>query len=181
MISNKTKQFIKKHLDLIDAGNYETLYELSRELDGIQPEEVCEMTLALLDTDINPLEHMDVVPGHYLYHCDKLDIVKIPENIKWLHPFSFEESSVTEVYIPDNTTVANYVFSYCPRLTKVYLGGPNIELFSNSFYASMKIKLITFNGTVEEYARNYTTTFGTIEKVVCNNAIMEYGKVTKRF
>lgn len=87
------KDIVKNHIENIEKFNLEIVYAACQRADKL------ELTKLLHQLDINPLEHVDVVPSmcYYNNHEDCPEAVALPDRITAIQPWAFCGSGVTTV------------------------------------------------------------------------------------
>ena len=91
MLSYDVKNFLEENLSLIEAEKFTTLYDTALSTNGVH--NVGELTDALLQAGINPLETLTEVPPLYLDHSVLTTFV-VPTHIESLRrsAFSFSDA-----------------------------------------------------------------------------------------
>ena len=116
-------KFIKLHKDLIEESNFKELYE---QFDNITD----YLTDIFIEAGIDPLKYMDTVPIAYLYKTD-LDLkeINVPDNIKYIYKYAFEEAKLRKVTIPKTVIkIAKSAFSDNPALTEINVRGTQADV-----------------------------------------------------
>ena len=122
-------KFIRLHKDLIEESNFEKLYE---QFDDITEYtyETHYLTDIFIEAGIDPLKYMDAVPVAYLYKTD-LDLkeINVPDNIKYIYKYAFEEAKLRKVTIPKTVIkIAKSAFSDNPALTEINVRGTQADV-----------------------------------------------------
>ena len=122
-------KFIKLHKDLIEESNFEELYE---QFDNITDylTDTHYLTDIFIEAGIDPLKYMDTVPIAYLYKTD-LDLkeINVPDNIKYIYKYAFEEAKLRKVTIPKTVIkIAKSAFSDNPSLTEINVRGTQADV-----------------------------------------------------
>ena len=122
-------KFIKLHKDLIEESNFEELYE---QFDNITDyiSDTHYLTDIFIEAGIDPLKYMDTVPIAYLYKTD-LDLkeINVPDNIKYIYKYAFEEAKLRKVTIPKTVIkIAKSAFSDNPALTEINVRGTQADV-----------------------------------------------------
>lgn len=185
--SNEIKHYLTMSISLIDACNFEELYDAS------EAHSICHRDIsdALLEAGINPLEYMDYVPYGFLRGSRRSnkDFI-IPDNITAIEGYAFAGTDIEVIRIPEGVTeILQGAFSNCPNLHKIYLPrslqklGEKLFSGSNTVESNGTLNLI-YNGTREQW--------GAIDKKVrwpalnpqfdviikCSNDIFSYSTAT---
>lgn len=122
-------KFIKLHKDLIEESNFEELYE---QFDNITDylSDTHYLTDIFIEAGIDPLKYMDAVPVGYLYKTD-LDLkeINVPDNIKYIYKYAFEEAKLRKVTIPKTVIkIAESAFSDNPSLIEINVRGTQADV-----------------------------------------------------
>lgn len=122
-------KFIKLHKDLIEESNFEELYE---QFDNITDylSDTHYLTDIFIEAGIDPLKYMDAVPVGYLYKTD-LDLkeINVPDNIKYIYKYAFEEAKLRKVTIPKTVIkIAESAFSDNPALIEINVRGTQADV-----------------------------------------------------
>lgn len=122
-------EFIKLHKDLIEESNFEELYE---QFDNITDyiSDTHYLTDIFIEAGIDPLKYMDAVPVGYLYKTDlNLKEITVPDNIKYIYRYAFEDAKLRKVTIPKTVIkIANRAFSDNPSLTEINVRGTQADV-----------------------------------------------------
>lgn len=122
-------KFIKLHKELVEESNFEELYE---QFDDITDyiSDTHYLTDIFIEAGIDPLKYMDTVPIAYLYKTD-LDLkeINVPDNIKYIYKYAFEEAKLRKVTIPKTVIkIAKSAFSDNPALTEINVRGTQADV-----------------------------------------------------
>ena len=120
------KEFIEKHIDLIEAGDFKTLYQ--KTTPGTY---FGEITKELLSAGIDPLENSDIVYPRMFDGYTRFGTFDVPEGIKTLGERAFQDSLFSSVSLPESlvrigvncfrrSKIKKVVFSYNCNLEIVY-------------------------------------------------------------
>ena len=82
---------------MIDDADFTGLYALAS--DGFNKG---ELTDCLLEAGINPLEYMNEIPPFYASWSRSKAATQIPNHIKSIGEYAFNQSSLTSITIPDS-------------------------------------------------------------------------------
>lgn len=122
-------KFIKLHKDLIEESNFEELYE---QFDNITDylSDTHYLTDIFIEAGIDPLKYMDAVPVGYLYKTDlNLKEINVPDNIKYIYKYAFEEAKLRKVTIPKTVIkIDESAFSDNPALTEINVRGTQADV-----------------------------------------------------
>ena len=122
-------KFIKLHKDLIEESNFKELYE---QFDNITDyiSDTHYLTDIFIEAGIDPLKYMDAAPVGYLYKTD-LDLkeINVPDNIKYIYAYAFEEAKLRKVTIPKTVIkIAAGAFFDNPLLTEINVRGTQADV-----------------------------------------------------
>ena len=152
----KIKEYIEKHIKLIDAENFEEFYKIMPE-DGFPLSRKGELTEVLIEAGIDPADYLKVLPFRYLADTG-IESYSIPGNITSIGPAAFIDcvklkdliigngveriesiafqgcSSLIRVDLPDSVTqIDDSVFENCHGLIEVTLSN-NLKLIQNEAF-----------------------------------------------
>lgn len=96
-MDTRVKEFIEKHIDLIDAGDFATLYKQSTPGTCLG-----EITRELMSVGIDPLENSDIVYPKMFDGCTRFGSFTVPEGIKMLGEGAFKDSLFSSVSLPES-------------------------------------------------------------------------------
>ena len=152
--SNQIKHYLTMNISLIDDCNFEELYNAS------EAYSICNRDIsdALLEAGINPLEYMDFVPYGFLRGSRRSNKnFIIPDNITAIEGYAFAGTDIEVIRIPEGVTeILQGAFSNCPNLHKVYLPrslqklGDKLFSGSNTVDSNGTFNLV-YNGTREQW------------------------------
>ena len=122
-------KFIRLHKELVEESNFKELY---KQFDNITEYtyETHYLTDIFIEAGIDPLKYMDAVPIAYLYRTD-LDLkeINVPDNIKYIYKYAFEEAKLRKVTIPKTVIkIAKSAFSDNPALTEINVRGTQADV-----------------------------------------------------
>lgn len=153
-IPNEIKHYLTMCISLIDACDFEKLYDQS-EAHSIAHRDISD---ALLEAGINPLEYMDYAPYGFLRGSRRSnkDFI-IPNNITAIEGYAFAGTDIEVIRVPEGVTeILQGAFSNCPNLHKIYLPrslqklGEKLFSGSNTVESNGTLNLI-YNGTREQW------------------------------
>ena len=96
-MDTRVKEFIEKHIDLIDAGDFKTLYQ--KTTPGTYFGEITE---ELLSAGIDPLENSDIVYPRMFDASTRFGTFDVPEGIRILGERAFQDSLFSSVSLPES-------------------------------------------------------------------------------
>ena len=122
-------EFIRVYRELVKESNFKELYE---QFDNITDylTDTHYLTDIFIEAGIDPLKYMDTVPIAYLYKTD-LDLkeINVPDNIKYIYKYAFEEAKLRKVTIPKTVIkIAKSAFSDNPALTEINVRGTQADV-----------------------------------------------------
>lgn len=155
-MNTKIKEYIEKHIKLIDAENFEEFYKIMPE-DGFPLSRKGELTEVLIEAGIDPADYLKVLPFRYLADTG-IESYSIPGNITSIGPAAFIDcvklkdliigngveriesiafqgcSSLIRVDLPDSVTqIDDSVFENCHGLIEVTLSN-NLKSIQNEAF-----------------------------------------------
>lgn len=144
------KEFIEKHIDLIEDGRFEELYKLQSKWYTVELARLVGIfTETLLSADIDPAKYMKKIPPFYL-NGTKIASYTIPQNITAIDWSAFIDcNEFTSVTIPDSvTSIGDYAFGYCEGLTSVTIGNSVKSIGKYAFTYGGKLTDVTIGNNV---------------------------------
>lgn len=98
MIHDNIEEFFERHIDYIDKMQIAELYEIGEfELADV---DIHQIAMVLNAIDINPLDHMSVVPQFFLHCATSVDTWRIPDGITRIDPDAFSLSTIQYLQLP---------------------------------------------------------------------------------
>ena len=121
-MTDAVKNFIEENIDLIEENDFKTFFLRTVRL---RPQQVGELSKALEDAEIYPLNYLGYVPAYYMYgtdieifapkpgityisqgafrYCDNLISVDLPESVRYIHAHAFEDlPNLKELNLPSS-------------------------------------------------------------------------------
>jgi hypothetical protein len=173
-MTNEIKEFIEKHIDLIEAEEFKKLYDLTRAkiTSREDPSFTGEFTETLLSAGIDPAKYMKEIPSHYLeqssiqsyvvphgvtsigafafLNCKGLTDVGIPNSVTFISSCVFENcSGLTNIVIPENITfISDSTFSGCSSLTSIIIPDDVTSICSFAFHECSGLTRVTIGNKV---------------------------------
>jgi hypothetical protein len=192
--------FIRKNSNLLHGnGGLDELYEKFLTYVG----EGFELTMALQDCDINPLDYLKGIPEEFMKNNDDLAEIIIPkhiteinhrayfgcwdasylewhDNINYIGQEAFRGcQSLSEVILPKSvSTISDGCFEGCEALEKVVLPKSISHIDRNAFTRCSSLHAIHYDGRMSEF-RNYVTLADTwkqssaIRKIICKDGELD--------
>lgn len=107
--------------------------------------------LAYYDSDGEDKYLEDHLPGNAFLGCKSMKQIKLPKSIVAIDSWAFAESSIEEIYIPENVTEIGYqAFFYCKDLEKVVIDGKITTTPRSLFSQCSSLTEVVFPETLEE-------------------------------
>ena len=120
------KQFIEKHIELIENDDFKSMYILA---ESQIPSQIGNLTVNLIKAGINPLDSLSTV---------------------WR--FMFADSMIDTIYIPDNIEgIDSQAFRSCYYMQSVSIPRDIKYIHQYAFFACYGLSHIEYRGTVEEF------------------------------
>ena len=153
-MNDEVKKYLTYNISLIDQCDFEKLYDMA------ESNSICNRDIsdALLEAGINPLEYMDFAPYGFLRGSRRSnkDFI-IPDNITAIEGYAFAGTDIEVIRIPEGVTeILQGAFSNCPNLYRVYLPrslqklGDKLFSGSNTVDSNGILNLV-YNGTREQW------------------------------
>lgn len=109
MISTELAQFINENIELIDGNKFQELYNKLNDILLIP-----EFSKVLLDSNIDPLPHLNYIPEYCFYNMEFNNSFIIPDNISKIETNAFSRCILQDIYIPQSVKIIKgLAFSYC--------------------------------------------------------------------
>lgn len=156
MMTRGTKEFIREHLDLIDANEWDKFYDIVSLNENFQLlYQIGEVTTFLYECGCNPLAYMTNIPTGFLAGSSIEEIV-IPEGIKSTGMGEFRGAqNLREVTLPKSCNqISTNAFFYCSNLEEVTINATNQFFGDNVFDACSKLYEIHYAGTKAQWLEN---------------------------
>ena len=197
LMKEEIRHFIEKHIDLIEAGRFKTVYEELRNLSVLY---VGEFTKTLLDAGIDPAKYMNELPEGYLasmnytsykipenitfiggsaFAYTRLKSVVIPKKVEHLNPHVFENCvDLEKVVLPDDLmSIGDYAFFGCLRLTDIEIPSKVVWIGDKVFYGCNNLSFIKFQGTKQQWSKirkeDSWRNVSAIEEIRCSDGIID--------
>ena len=151
-----TKEFIREHLDLIDANEWDKFYDIVTFNENFQLlYQIGEVTTFLYDCGCNPLAYLTNIPTGFLAGSSIEEIV-IPEGIKSIGIGAFRGAqNLRKVTLPKSCNqISTNAFFYCSSLEEVIINATNQFFGDNVFDACANLYEIKYAGTKAEWLEN---------------------------
>ena len=156
MMTKGTKEFIREHLDLIDANEWDKFYDIVSLNENFQLlYQIGEVTTFLYECGCNPLAYMTNIPTGFLAGSSIEEIV-IPEGIKSIGMGAFRGAqNLRKVTIPKSCNhIGTNAFFYCSSLEEVTINATDQSFGDNVFDACANLYEIKYAGTAKEWLAN---------------------------
>lgn len=165
------REFLEKHIDLIDQNNFTELYKLwpTSTTTG-------QLTTVLLDCGINPLEYMTTVPNSYEYNAT-IQSIEIPSHIRSIGEYSFSGcDQLKSITIPDSVTSIGFcAFYWCTGLTSVTIGNSVTRIDVNAFGTCSNLKSVVIPDSVTFIGRSAFMHCENLTTITIPNSVTEVG------
>lgn len=142
------RAWIEANKHYIKSENFNFLYQgLKYYNSEAQISNVPDLTKALIDADINPLDYMKAVPDYFAYALPRKylnQILPLPSNIKSIGFGSFESAPLQTINLSDIKTISIKAF-YAAGLIEIALP-ENASIGTSSFAKSALEKVIVGKG-----------------------------------
>lgn len=156
MMKRGTKEFIREHLDLIDANEWDKFYDIVSLNENFQPlYQIGEVTTFLYECGCNPLAYLTNIPTGFLAGSSIKEIV-IPEGIKSIGMGEFRGAqNLREVTLPKSCNqIGTNAFFYCSSLEEVTINTTNQYFGDEVFSACAKLYNINYEGTKLQWLKH---------------------------
>lgn len=147
------KNYIKDNVDLIDSGNFNKLYD---EYKYKAISQINILTTMLYSCGIFPdkMNLIEIPQGYATNDCiiEILDCRNNPILMRVCGYSFVDNRNLKEVHLPDNcSTIGRNAFAGCENLSYIYLP-KNLNFIGEfAFSGCLKLKEITFGGTILEW------------------------------
>lgn len=167
-MTDRLKNFIETHIDLIEQQLWEQLYEDSEKLDEY---EVGELTELLLNIDIHPEDVLTDIPYAFLYGS-KIKEFTIPSHITAIGDRAFAEcENLDKIIIPDNVKeMGMYAFAHCTNLSEVGIG-KGLASIPEYAFKQCAVKSIVIPDNISEIVKYAFESCSELENVTLPNNI----------
>lgn len=144
-MDTEIKEFIEKHIDLIEENNFEQFYkklETERRFLG-------QFTEVFLNAGIDPAKYMKEIPSYYLSGT-KIASYTIPQNVTSMAEYVFLNcENLTDMVIPGNVkAVGKGAFFGCENLKSVMIEEGVAEIGDYAFQLCKGLQNITLPNSV---------------------------------
>ena len=192
--------FLRKNTQLLEDGNFDELYyRYGQEFYNIKT--CTPLTALLIDAGIVPLDYLNTIPDQYARRYKLITKVVIPENIKSIGKWAFQDCTgltsvnigngvtniggyafagckgLTSVTIPDSvTSIGAEAFSDCTGLTSIIIPNSVTSIGYGAFYRCTELTSVTISESVTsigEFAFSYCTG---LTNVTIPNSVVKIGR-----
>ena len=128
------KDFLKINSDLLDANEFTKLYAKLRNTADLQylRDLSSAMTNLLIEANINPLMHMQVMPIFY-FDDIKLNVFEIPYGVEEIESFAFCDSTINTLLLPRSIKYISpdsfYNLGTALKINKIVYNGKRNDLY----------------------------------------------------
>ena len=150
-MNDKLREFIEAQIELIEENDFTELYIRVAPKTDVRTQ---DLTVALLQAGINPLEYMTLVPPEYLFKStiSLAPTVHIPSHVTELLSKAFEETDITFMKVPEGvTSIGARCFAWCQGLETIELPVTLRHLYRGIFIGCFSLKTIKYSGTKDDW------------------------------
>ena len=148
-ISNELKKFIIDNKELIDEGEFNTLYrKLNNHLDIYSAEDIGKFTTILYKAGIDPLKDMEHIPSYFLSFTDIKNFT-IPKNILITHPSAFYKSNLEHIYLSNIGKLGVRTFDNCENLKEITLPPSLYSIEEECFGECKNLERVIFDTSID--------------------------------
>lgn len=155
-MTQKTKEFIEEHIDLIEEKRWQALYSYAQ---AEIPFQVGNLSYNLINAGVNPLNDLNRVLPEMFCNASNLSEIELPENI---------------------TKIMRQAFKSCYMLNKIILPESIQSIDETAFEGCYELKEVIYKGTATELLNKvnitenmfWETEIGTI---TCSDADIQVG------
>ena len=124
------KDFLKINNDLLDANEFTKLYFKLRNTADLRylRDLSSAMTNLLIEANINPLMHMQVMPIFY-FDDIKLNVFEIPYGVEEIESFAFCDSTINTLLLPRSIKIISESFYNSGIANKIIYNGKRNDLY----------------------------------------------------
>lgn len=135
MISTRISKIISDNIDLIESGDFERLYKVTRRVYG------AELTKTLYSAGVNPLEGSNkIYDGMFAYYeapDDQILEYTIPRGIEFIEKYAFFSSEFHSITISkDVKQIFSEAFAYSSISDLYFEDGSNLTQIDDSAFAT---------------------------------------------
>ena len=143
------KEFIEKHITLIEKNEWEKVYE---ELLENYPVSIATLTECMLEAGIHPEYYLQELPDYFLQRSD-VEEINIPNNITAIGAYAFHGcTNLTTVVIPSSVTrIGRQAFGKCINLKTISILGKLPHMSEAAFIACGNPLTINYNGNKSDW------------------------------
>ena len=141
------KQFIEENIGLISDNEFNDVYNKIKSYKFTRL-----FTEAMLEAEINPLNHMRAVPSHYLYGSNKQH-VDIPSSVIVIDRYSFAHCrQLKQITLLEGVVkICEGAFMDCSKLEELHLPSTLKYIDVGAFQECNNLKVVTFAGTTKQW------------------------------
>lgn len=167
-MTNKLKEFIEDTSELIDAGNFEEVYQM------VNSDLTSELTNVFLTSEINPLDYMTAV---YVSMFSGLDIDKIiiPEHIKLINAQAFKNCANLSTVIFEAgcklNQIRNNAFYNCTSLTAIELPKNVDDIGGFAFGRCSNLKTVLLSSNLRQIRHFAFSTCTSLESIIIPDSV----------
>lgn len=165
--------FINEHEDLIDNNEWDKLYNLALETDGLRfASEIGALTSIFLSCNIHPEIYLEELPDLFLAFTDITNFT-IPSNIYKIGARAFYGcSSLTDVIIPDSvTSIGVDAFYRCSSLVSITIPSSVTSISGGAFEWCFSLTSVTIGNGVTEIGYKSFSDCSSIESITIPDSV----------
>lgn len=146
-MNSKVKEFIEKHISLIENNEFEYLFE--KVLNSYLPQFIYQVVNVLESADIHPIPYLTFIPEGY-YMLSPIAEYITPENIRRICYEAFYASDLQKLHITSNCyEIESSAFKDCDDLTTVVIDEGLRHIGESAFYACDSLSVVMLPASLE--------------------------------
>ena len=170
-VSDRIRKFILDNAKLINNNEFEILYSLLNRRDGgITRMDISNFTQLLYEADIDPLEHVDIIPKYFLYRNRSVTTFIIPNNVWRIGSDSFREcEELTSVQMGEGITeIGTSAFRNCKNLNSINIPDSVTEIGEYAFDRCEGLEVLTIGRGVSVFGDRAFSLCGKLTQINYN-------------
>lgn len=183
-LNHQLQNLLEEYIDIIQEENWSSLYQ---QID-YDPDTFGEMTQALIESGIDPLDSLNYVPENYL--CKNWNIISInlPNTIIRIDSSAFEGcENLESITLPKGLrNIEPWVFHSCPSLKSITLPKTLDYLGDGNFDYCDELEIVNFEGSCEDFIaliKDNTEMFKysyKLDIISCNDGFIDINTILDR-
>lgn len=146
------KKFLKENIELLKTNDIEKLYKISAVELGAP--DSSDLTLYFLKHNIDFLKYVEEIPEDCFSHLI-VDKIIIPNHIKSLGAYSFQDTDLKEITIPGNVKIiGESAFDGCNGLQKIIIEEGVEKIEDHAFRYCNGLEIINFPNSIKDIGQN---------------------------